>query len=886
MINIVVLQDTLNPVSAAERVKVNQNWDAIRRGFSSLQNQIAFLSGGEDVDAIIQRIENAIAMAEIGSQTAIDNVNNNYAERVIEINQALSDLSAALNNATNVTQATEAERLLTAQATTEARAAIDQLTSIVNDLRSLGEYNSSTAYKRNNLVSLDGRTYIALQDNTNQPVTNSSYWALFADRGQDGERGPQGEAGASLNIIGVLPSPESLPPTGNAGDAYTIAGDLYVWSTESNDWVNVGQIKGEKGDKGDAGENGESGYYQLANFQYVINPTTNGQTTIEIPLVSFDVNNHSLTLFRNGVAQDPTTYSIVGRNITLNEAVSDITQTSFFLMITQGVLVQPRDTIDGNVIVDSTIGFSKLNQDVVDAINSSSGMATNVAGLNREVAYLKLRQEATERIEGGTVFADDFNGNRFGFVLDVTNSSNIKTSNGRLNMIGETLTQFTANNELVINQNQNTANNGGRKIAINSNGIFATTRIGLTGVRLYKRNEVSGAWDVINSGITSTLINDVNIVAMGEDLLLGFIGNNSLGARRYSSDGTELSRSSIDTGQTAINTISFYEDIATGIIHAVWSGRNSALNTSNNLRYSSSTDKGATWSTPEQLTSYNAGSVNATSPTLVANNDEISISFIYQSSSSTFEVRAINKIGSGSWSIPTLAENLIYNGNGVTQSMPTSTLDNNGTIHTVWHGGNASAPTTTIVKYSRSTQNGINWSTPVDLTVGQKPTVSIDKNDKITITYENAGSIYYMVSIDGGITFNAPTLIGNGTDPSSLQSFDIVNTVAPSVYTANNTVIFNGDWQSVSESQVNNATVVYNIPSTDYVGLFIQKTGNLELIANINGLNVDVELEENEYKIENSLDSKAPLTLSLSLSRPNNSGGNDDALTRILGGRS
>jgi hypothetical protein len=59
----------------------------------------------------------------------------------------------------------------------------------------------------------------------------------------------------------------SLPGSGTVGDAYIIAttapepeaGNLYAWSSTTNNWADVGQIVGPKGDKGDKGDTGETG---------------------------------------------------------------------------------------------------------------------------------------------------------------------------------------------------------------------------------------------------------------------------------------------------------------------------------------------------------------------------------------------------------------------------------------------------------------------------------------------------------------------------------------------------------------------------------------------------------------------------------------------------
>jgi len=48
-------------------------------------------------------------------------------------------------------------------------------------------------------------------------------------------------------------------PTGNPGDAYYIAPDLYVWDAVNNQWMNVGTIAGPQGIQGEQGIPGEQG---------------------------------------------------------------------------------------------------------------------------------------------------------------------------------------------------------------------------------------------------------------------------------------------------------------------------------------------------------------------------------------------------------------------------------------------------------------------------------------------------------------------------------------------------------------------------------------------------------------------------------------------------
>lgn len=84
-------------------------------------------------------------------------------------------------------------------------------------------------------------------------------------QGEPGSKGPKGDTGSGLNIKGELDSESQLPQEGVSGDAWLIAGNLYVFvgengNVESNPkWSNVGSIQGPAGPQGPVGPKGEQG---------------------------------------------------------------------------------------------------------------------------------------------------------------------------------------------------------------------------------------------------------------------------------------------------------------------------------------------------------------------------------------------------------------------------------------------------------------------------------------------------------------------------------------------------------------------------------------------------------------------------------------------------
>ncbi|MGE7092524.1 peptidase G2 autoproteolytic cleavage domain-containing protein [Lysinibacillus sp. NPDC048646] len=184
------------------------------------------------------------------AQEAADNANqeaSNLSQLKIDVVQATQHANTATGNANQATQAAQT-------ATNAINVVLPNVTGLVN----LKEWTIDTQYKKNNFVTLEGNGYMALRDNKgvrppSLPVLSNADWAMFVQKGEKGEQG------TGVRILGTLGDESALPPTGEPGDAYLINGDLYVWSETTNDWTNVGTIKGPKGDTGPQGPEGPQG---------------------------------------------------------------------------------------------------------------------------------------------------------------------------------------------------------------------------------------------------------------------------------------------------------------------------------------------------------------------------------------------------------------------------------------------------------------------------------------------------------------------------------------------------------------------------------------------------------------------------------------------------
>lgn len=93
-------------------------------------------------------------------------------------------------------------------------------------------------------------------------------------QGEKGDQGPAGKDGTGVTIKGSFASESALKEahaTGKTGDAYLVAGDLYVWSGEK--WENVGRIEGPMGPMGPTGDPGKDGVDGAKGDQGPIGPT-------------------------------------------------------------------------------------------------------------------------------------------------------------------------------------------------------------------------------------------------------------------------------------------------------------------------------------------------------------------------------------------------------------------------------------------------------------------------------------------------------------------------------------------------------------------------------------------------------------------------------------
>lgn len=130
-----------------------------------------------------------------------------------------------------------------------------------------GSYTGITASNTTSVIKFSIQSGVALDQLSNSyEITYSYYYDGYnyvTTKNVTITLAPKGSDGTSVNILGSYNSYSELKqahPTGNVGDAYIVQGNMYVWSKEENDWIDVGDIQGPQGEAGKDGSNGKSAY--------------------------------------------------------------------------------------------------------------------------------------------------------------------------------------------------------------------------------------------------------------------------------------------------------------------------------------------------------------------------------------------------------------------------------------------------------------------------------------------------------------------------------------------------------------------------------------------------------------------------------------------------
>lgn len=111
-----------------------------------------------------------------------------------------------------------------------------------------GAWSSATAYNPYDTVSSGGSSYVCILANTNQPVTNTTYWNIVAQIGATGATGAQGPVG-NTGPAGPTGATGAQGPQGanafttiTAGFTVPASGSTTTVTVADASWIVVGQL--------------------------------------------------------------------------------------------------------------------------------------------------------------------------------------------------------------------------------------------------------------------------------------------------------------------------------------------------------------------------------------------------------------------------------------------------------------------------------------------------------------------------------------------------------------------------------------------------------------------------------------------------------------------
>jgi hypothetical protein len=215
----------------------------------------------------------------------------------------------------------------------------------------------------------------------------------------------------------------------------------------------------------------------------------------------------------------------------------------------------------------------------------------------------------------------------------------------------------------------------------------------------------------------------------------------------------------IDSGQYgAFSGCSLAINEAGTELHASWSSKNSTYPSSFNARYAKATIDSQTglptWGSVEQVTKVNSSGNDIKNPVVIVKSDNTPVIIADQNISTS-----TNRITAWSFNGSTWSANVIYIGDGYTQSSPSALFVPqsvnglaNGWIWVAWHGTDSTDTAVNNIRASYSDDGGVTWSSMQKLTNGNNygkyvPTITANLSNEIFVLFESnvAGSSYRSV---------------------------------------------------------------------------------------------------------------------------------------------
>lgn len=393
------------------------------------------------------------------------------------------------------------------------------------------------------------------------------------------------------------------------------------------------------------------------------------------------------------------------------------------------------------------------------------------------------------------------------------------------------LVTFTNTAVTVVASAYYTSGNGGKHLVQLSNGwlVSAASDVLQTNVYFYKSTDLGVTWTQL-CWFPFSSIRAFAIVSVGNVVHIITSGNTPETVIGYThfdaSTQTNVSVAGIsnpDTGQTSTGAGCSLAIDGSGNLHAAWVSKNATYPSAYNIRYSKSTDNGATWAAPIQITSSASSGLNYTNPSInTRSTNDPNIAFTDDTG-----VSHVSSYISSSWSSAGSLPIIFNSSSGAyTQSGSCLLVKRNGSnigrMWYLWHGLDSIDTTKQNIRASYSDNSGAAWNTAFKVTSGniidrQNPTLFEDTSGNIFVIYMDGAGISYQTCLNGATTFGSVTTLNAvGANPSSLERGNF--TIPPTLYMGSSNVLFNDAYLAQSSAPVLIEDVRFNIIPAAAIG--------------------------------------------------------------------
>ena len=248
-----------------------------------------------------------------------------------------------------------------------------------------------------------------------------------------------GKNGTGVNILGSYDTVDALKtahPTGNAGEAYLVKGNLYVWN--ESDWINAGNIQGPQGNPGESAKS-----ISLSASSQIFKVSKDGTISPETITVkaqyfnttpnqwqySTDSGETFLSNPVSGVSRDGDTVTITGANLTSNSLVIKASDGIYSDSITIYKVFDGADGTKGDDGTSASIVFL-TNENITFSADErgqipTTSFTTNIVAYNGDNKVSPTIGTISGLPEGMTVGAPTNLGSELSLVFSIENNSTL-----------------------------------------------------------------------------------------------------------------------------------------------------------------------------------------------------------------------------------------------------------------------------------------------------------------------------------------------------------------------------------------------------------------------------------------------------------------------------